>query len=100
NYTDYKAEQEAEIQQKKPEKVVFADPEKSDRKKLSFKEQRELEGLERDISSLEGKIAGKTREMTTITDHERLITLGADIENLQQLLDDKSERWMELSEQV
>ncbi len=100
NYTDYKAEKEALIQQKKPEKVAFAGQENPVRKKLSFKEQRELEGLETDISGLEGKIAEKMREMNAITDHEQLIALGADIENLQQRLDDKSERWMELSELV
>lgn len=103
NYTDYKAELEEKIQeekQKKPEVKLTNEAAKPTKKKLSFKEHREFDTLETEISSLETEIAERMKEMNVLTDHGRLTALSGDIAHLQQKLDDKTERWMELSEWI
>lgn len=107
NYTQYRIEQDAKemsIQAAKaPAKEIAvqeaAPKAKEEKRRLSFKEKRELEMLEKELSSL-------TKEKETIT--EKLNSGSAPYEELQQLsqriikvseeLDEKELRWLELSE--
>lgn len=67
--------------------------------KLSFKEQKELEGLDGEIASIEDKIKKLTIELNSGTlDHQQLIDLARQIEVLNSNLDVKSLRWIELTE--
>ncbi|MDR6783562.1 ATP-binding cassette subfamily F protein uup [Pedobacter africanus] len=69
-------------------------------KKLSYKEQRELEELESRIAEIEKKIVSLTDSLTKI-DSANYIELQAttkSIEDLNAELEEKSERWLILSE--
>ncbi|MBS3999604.1 MAG: ABC-F family ATP-binding cassette domain-containing protein [Desulfobulbaceae bacterium] len=72
------------------------------RKKLSYKEQREFDMLEEEISSLEIELDDHQRMMTNHDgkDYKQIETLSSKIEELQKLIDQKTERWMELSESI
>ncbi|WP_342646546.1 ABC-F family ATP-binding cassette domain-containing protein [Mucilaginibacter sp. CSA2-8R] len=102
NYSSFRLEQEEAKQALKskaaapaPASVAVTAPKKS---KLSFKEQREYETLEKDINQIEDKISILTQQMNTVTDHHQLFQISADIEALKATVDEKSMRWMELAE--
>lgn len=67
-------------------------------RKLSYKEQRELEQLERDIALL----TSEKEELETamnggITDHDQLGRMASRFSEVTALLDEKETRWLELS---
>ena len=67
-------------------------------RKLSYKEQRELEQLEKDIALL----TSEKEELETamnggITDHDQLGRMASRFSEVTALLDEKETRWMELS---
>lgn len=105
NYADYKLEQEQFAREEKdrvkniqPEKP--SSPAKTAKKKRSYKEQLEYESLEKEITEIENIIVEKTEILNTITDHQEITAIALDIEKLQNELDDKSERWLELAEYI
>lgn len=107
NYSDFKLEEEAELKKKKAEEKakeeVKDSTQKSNitpaiKKKLSFKETKELEMLNEEIPALEEKIKTLTDELSITSDHIELTRLADQIARLNQELDDKSERWLTLSE--
>lgn len=107
NYSDFKLEEEAELKKKKAEEKakeeVKDSTQKSNitpaiKKKLSFKETKELEMLNEEIPALEEKIKTLTDELSITSDHIELTRLADQIASLNQELDDKSERWLTLSE--
>ena len=69
--------------------------------KLSFKEKREFEQLEKEIQDLE---ATKKELHSTINageaDYNQLIALSQQLEEVEKELSDKSDRWLELAEYV
>ncbi|PUZ21225.1 ATP-binding cassette, subfamily F, uup [Chitinophaga costaii] len=68
-------------------------------KKMSFKEKRELELLEKDIADLEAEKKGIDAKMSAgDLPYEQLEPLTRRIGEVIQLLDEKSMRWLELSE--
>jgi ATP-binding cassette subfamily F protein uup len=68
-------------------------------RKLSYKEQREFEQLEKDIPSLEAEKETISAQMSTGTlPYEQLSTLTARITEITRLLEEKEMRWLELSE--
>ncbi len=102
NYSSFRLEQEEAKQALKnkpatavPAPVAAAAPKKN---KLSFKEQREYETLEKEINQLEDKINTLTQQMNTVTDHQQLFQISSDIEAAKAEVDEKSMRWMELAE--
>jgi ATP-binding cassette subfamily F protein uup len=101
NYSSYRYELEVSKQQAKAAGVtekaeVKSQPKKS---KLSFKEQKELETLEKEIADTETKIKSLSEAMNSgISDHQKLSELAQQIEALNSQLDEKSMRWMELTE--
>lgn len=102
NYADYKFEEELKIKEEKQEekKVILkpANKNKENKVKLSYKEQLEYESLELKIQELENTIKNKTNELNTLNDHLAITNIAIEIEQLQQTLDIKSERWLLLSE--
>ncbi len=68
-------------------------------KKLSFKEQKEFEELEKSIPLLETTIAEKEVQISNSTDDfNRIGELAKELERLKADLEEKEMRWLELSE--
>jgi ATP-binding cassette subfamily F protein uup len=69
------------------------------KKKLSYKEQREFEQLEKDISELEIRKADLEAKLVLGGDnHEELLKWSREVEEVNLLLEEKGMRWLELSE--
>ena len=108
NYTDYRDWREEEkataiksnTSKNKPQKEQ---PEKpaapAAKRKMSFKEKREFEALEQEIPLLEQEKAQLETEMSSGTlDGDTLVKKSMRIAELIELIDEKSMRWLELSE--
>ncbi len=67
------------------------------KRKLSFKEQREYDTIEADIAALEARKDAATTQLNEGGHHEALIALARDIEDLDQQIATKTDRWLELS---
>lgn len=104
NYADFKAEQEAIEKEgrKKAEETKSGNSRKptavSDRKKRTFKEQREYETIEEDIGRLESDITQHTELLKTTHDHIKLTEIAEEIKKLNMRLDEMTARWIELDE--
>ncbi len=69
------------------------------RRKLSFKEQKELESLESEIPQLEQEKANLENTLSSgFLSHDELTTAAARIGEIIELLEEKEMRWLELSE--
>ena len=83
--------------EKTEEKV--APKQEEEKKKLSYKEKLEFEGLEGELESLENeKIELSAKLMDTSLSGEELSQAGQRLTKVMELLDEKSNRWLELSE--
>lgn len=102
-YSDYKLVKEFEetpdtetlVKAEKPSNVKIKD------KKLKFtwQEQKDFETIEDDIAALEDKIEGyEARMLANASDFAKLNQLTKDKEAAEQLLEEKMDRWMYLSE--
>ena len=104
NYEDYRQEREKELRiQKRIEKAARPEPVKPQREsqpnKLTYKEKRELEALETDIANLEIEKKILEEKMSIGQGSpEDFAEWGKRYNEINQLLDEKTERWMELSE--
>ncbi|MDP9048871.1 MAG: ATP-binding cassette domain-containing protein, partial [Bacteroidota bacterium] len=100
NYSSYRLELEDVRQQNK--RAAAAEPAKvlsPTKNKLSFKEAKELETLERDLIEIENQIKDKTEELNVIDlNPEKLSKILGQIKELNSELDRKSLRWIELTE--
>ncbi|MBE5317860.1 ABC-F family ATP-binding cassette domain-containing protein [Pedobacter sp. MR2016-19] len=103
NYSEYRLSLEqpkAKTETKKgPAPAVEQAPVKA-AKKLSFKEQKELEDSEKGIAETEKKIALLNESLVKIdaTDYVKIQEVSSEIETLQSKLDEYTMRWLELSE--
>lgn len=104
NYTDYRVTKQAEEAEQQQTEKKEEEPVKKEQKaaapkrKLSFKEQREFEQLEQDIASLEERKASLIENMNQGGDHEALTAWASELEEINDQLDEKEMRWLELSE--
>ncbi|QEM13206.1 ABC-F family ATP-binding cassette domain-containing protein [Mucilaginibacter rubeus] len=100
NYSSYRLElEEAKQQAKKPAPVAQTTAPAAKKSKLSFKEAKELENIEGEINTIEASIKDKTAQLDTVgIDPKKLDEILKQIEVLNKQLDDKSARWMELTE--
>ena len=104
NYSSYRQELDdlKQLARKQSnEKPAYVAPAPVAKKnKLSFKEQKELDGIEAEIAKLENHISELTIKLNSgeITGHQELVDLAKKIENLTSEMDAKSIRWIELSE--
>lgn len=103
-YRDWKDEQERQdrLQQKqtpKPRREVVKSRPKNEKRKLSYKERRELEQLEHDIEALEEE--KKTLEQALCSGTlsvEELTEMSKRLPQVSDEIETKTLRWMELSE--
>jgi len=101
NYTDYRLEQE---EPKKPVKSgskaeVINSEHVVQKRKLSFKEEKELQSLETETKELEKQVEILTSELNSgITDHTQLSDIAIKIKNLKDDIDKKTMRWLELTD--
>ncbi|RDV15731.1 ABC transporter ATP-binding protein [Pontibacter diazotrophicus] len=110
NYTDYREwqkEQEREEAKQAAAAPAVATPAakkeetaNNNKRKASYAEQKEYEQLEKDIAKLESRKAELTETMTagTTTDHEQLTAWATELESINDTLEEKEFRWLELSE--
>jgi ATP-binding cassette subfamily F protein uup len=97
------AQEKAEEQKQKNEKsaVKIAEKKAAEKKKLSFKEKFELEQLEKDMASLEAEKKELNEKLNSgLGGNEELIQWSKRYGEVINLLDEKSFRWLELSEQI
>ena len=106
NYTDYREwreleEEEQREQAKLQEKKTAPKPveEKEKPRKLSYKEKKELEALEVEIPQLEEEKADIETQLSSGTlSADEITALSKRYEELSNLIDEKTMRWLELSE--
>ena len=104
NYEDYRQQREKERRiQKRIEKASRPEPVKPQREpqpnKLTYKEKRELEALETDIANMEIEKKILEEKMSIGQGSpEDFAEWGKRYNEINRLLDEKTERWMELSE--
>lgn len=70
------------------------------KKKLSFKEQRELEILEKEMPVLEKKRAKLLEELNNETNYEKIAKISDELQKLSDDLEKKEFRWLELQEMI
>lgn len=68
------------------------------KKKLSFKEQRELETIEKEMPELEDQRKKILDQLNNESDYEKISKLSADLENISEKLENHEMRWLELQE--
>lgn len=105
NYTDYRISLENQSENNavanKPSPVKAPSTENSSSKvsKLSFKEQKELETLEKEIQDLEQKKQSLIEQLNAgDEDFQKLSQWANKIEEIKKALEEKEIRWLELSE--
>jgi ATP-binding cassette subfamily F protein uup len=117
NYTDYREWRDAQPKRvaapadnsrKEPVSAVSTTKSQSGapvasnatKKKLSFKEIKEYETLEKDIELLEQRKAEVVDLLNTGGHHEQLTAWAREIEQIDQNIAQKSDRWLELAEYI
>ena len=103
-YRDWREEEKAATLKEAAAKAAKAAPAKQNyrtesKRKLSFKEQREYEALESEISALESEKSAIEQELCSgVLDNDTLLKKSVRIQELINLIDEKTMRWLELSE--
>jgi len=105
NYADYKSEvgslpaapSEKEVKEEAPEKKPRPKPTQA--RKLSYKEKREMEQLEKDLEKLEVEKEELTQNLSSgEANYEQIEAWGSRLQEIQDALEEKEMRWLELSE--
>jgi len=101
NYTEYRANKKIEDRQKEKapkEKKQRVKPD-SEKPKLSYNERKEFNRLEKEIEKLETKKAEITEKFNdTSLSSEEIQKLSIELGQINQSIDEKEMRWLELSE--
>lgn len=87
-------EKKEETEEKKQEPVPVA------KKKLSFKEQRELETLEKEMPKLEKERSQMMEALNNETDYEKIAGISEKLKDISNRLETMEERWFVLQELV
>ena len=102
NFSDYLEKRPPEIEEKRiPVEKKTAEPRqpKPQKLKFSFKEQREYETIDADIAALEEEKADCENKINSAGgDYVLLMELNEKLEDINKRLDEKTERWMYLTE--
>src|SRR5690606_12674245 len=109
NYSDYRiwleekeAEETAAARRVQKSTVQEVNPKESvgdtGKKKLSFKEKREFEQLSIDSENFENQKAVLIEALNQSGQHEELLKISRELEELSAKLEEKEFRWLELSE--
>ena len=104
NYTDYRDSLTEEIPTMDVEKAVReikAETSPSTRKKITIKEKKEYELLEMEIQKLEAEKTLLTEKLNNgQTDHLQLLEWSQQIKKVNESIEMKTARWVELSEVI
>jgi ATP-binding cassette subfamily F protein uup len=68
------------------------------KRKLTFKEQRELETIEKEMPELEAQRAKILEQLNNEADYEKIATLSSELETVSEKLENHEMRWLELQE--
>ena len=105
NYSAYRKEKQAELreekkQETKVEEAPVKEPEKpKEKKKLTYKEQQEFDSLEGEMERLEEEKEKLTNQLSDMSlSGEELQKAGERLSEVVAELDEKTDRWLELSE--
>jgi ATP-binding cassette subfamily F protein uup len=103
NYSQYREWQKekeiAALEEKKPEPSKQAHASNTQKKKLSYKDQREFEMLEKELANLEIEKKEISEKLSSANlPFEELQKLSERIVEISGLIDQKELRWLELSE--
>ena len=101
NWSDWAAKRQAEERAAAPEKPKASAPERPRERKLkfSYKEQREFETIDDELAALEAQVAEcQVAQECCGSDYVKLQELQARQTELEQQLEEKTERWMYLNE--
>ena len=103
NYSDYRdwreAKEQREKEAEKPKEEKTARVRLNDKRKMSFKEKKEFEQLEQEIAGLEQEKADIEAALCSGTlGVEELTEKSKRLPELNDLIDEKTMRWLELSE--
>jgi ATP-binding cassette subfamily F protein uup len=102
NYSDYRAYEDSQEQEKsssnEEKKIKKKWKEKSTKKTLTYEQQKEFKKLEREIQKIETqKKEIQNRFTTESLDPKEIEEYSIKLGTLEQALDQKTERWFELS---
>jgi ATP-binding cassette subfamily F protein uup len=101
NYSDYRNwvdGQEDEEPEEKEVRPVATSANGAEKRKLTYKEKQEFDQLQSEIDKLEKQKADLNSLLNSgTTDHQQLTTWGAQLEQVITQIDQKTERWLELS---
>ena len=111
NYTDYRASAptttsaKTKLSTPKPQSKPVENTKSASPRKASYKEKREFEQLEKEIAKLEFEKESLTQQLNEIVaeeqpDPQRIADLSTQLSQLAVTLDQKTDRWLELSEVV
>ena len=104
DWRDWREEEKATVAKEAAAKAAKNAPQKQSyrtetKRKLTFKERKEYEGLEEEIMMLEEEKSTIEQEMSSGTlDNDTLLKKAARIEIVMGLIEEKTDRWIELSE--
>ena len=100
NWSDWnRKHQQAEPSVIREEKPRPAERPQNKKLRFSYKEQREFDTIDDDIAALEQQIADcEAQQAANSSDYVKLLELQKQQAQLQQALDDKTERWMYLTD--
>ena len=101
NWSDWNREKQAQKASPRPapEKAAPQQRPRNQKLKFTFKEQREFETIDGDIAALEEKLERCKREQDLAgSDFSRLQELMAEQTRLEEMLEEKTERWVYLTE--
>ena len=104
NYTDYRewVEEQESIEDKKSDTLeIEVESSSSEKKKISYKEKQEYEKLQDEIQNLEKQKRELEATMNSgLSDHIQLQELAVQVKKISEQVDQKTARWIELSELV
>ena len=103
NYSDYRDWKEAKAQQEKeaekPQEEKTARVRLNEKRKMSFKEKREFEQLEKEIAGLEAEKAAIEEQLCSgMLSVDELTEKSKRLPEVNDLIDEKTMRWLELSD--
>lgn len=111
NFSEYRESRKQEAESKKPEVISKAENtinkddnnsassiKQTPKKKLSFKEQRELETIDKEMPELEKQRAKILDQLNNKTDYEEISKLSDELQKVSDQLEEMEMRWLELQE--
>lgn len=102
NYSEYREKQKIEKQEMRENKVEIVKPTETvttDKKKLSYKERIEFDKIEKELENLELQKTSVSQKLSSgELSNDELMKVGEELSAIVQEIDDKTNRWLELSE--